>query len=265
MNTQDIPLNRLYDELSYLWPLMSPPGEYAEEAGYWLELLREQAGPGRHEILELGVGGGHNLSHLTAHFDATAVDISAKMLAHSRRLNPSVVHHVGDMRKVRLGRRFKAVLIHDAINHMLSENDLLATFRTAAAHLEPSGVLIVTPDFFTETFFSPCIECRTRINEEMQLTCFEYAHDPNPQDTTIETVFTHLIREKESLRIEHDRMVTGLFPKETWVRLISEIGFAFEERSYPLRSINRPYLMLIGRLQGSVEKQATPDQTVMGR
>ena len=85
METSAIPLNRLYGDLAYLWPLFSPPEEYAEEAGFWRRLLRELAGPGRHRVLELGVGGGHNLSHLAGEFEATAVDLSPTMLELSRR------------------------------------------------------------------------------------------------------------------------------------------------------------------------------------
>ena len=138
--------NRMYDEFAYLWPMVSPPEEYAEEAGHWRQALRDKLGAGQHEILELGVGGGHLLSHLTAEFHATAVDISEKMLANSTRLNPQVKHYVGDMRSVRLNKKFKAVLIHDAIAYMLTESDLRATFATARSHLEPGGVFITCPD-----------------------------------------------------------------------------------------------------------------------
>ena len=55
-------LNRLYDEFAHLWPLISAPEEYAVEAQHWRDALREKLGPGRHEILELGVGGGHNIA-----------------------------------------------------------------------------------------------------------------------------------------------------------------------------------------------------------
>ena len=123
--------NRMYDEFAHLWTLISAPEDYAEEARYWRDALREKLGPGRHEILELGVGGGNNLSHLTSGFQATAVDISEKMLANSTRLNPGVEHHVGDMRTVRLEREFKAVLIHDAISYLTTEDDLRKTFATA--------------------------------------------------------------------------------------------------------------------------------------
>ena len=69
-------LKRMYDELAHLWRLISPPEDYADEARYWRDALRAKLGSGRHEILELGVGGGNNLSHLTSEFQATAVDLS---------------------------------------------------------------------------------------------------------------------------------------------------------------------------------------------
>ena len=130
--------HRLYGDLAHLLPLMSPPDIYKEEARYWLRELRARLAPGKRRILDLGTGGGHHLHRLTAEFDATAVDLSEAMLSHSRRLNPGVDHHVGDMRTVRLGETFDAVLVHDAISYMTTEADLLSVFATARAHLRPS-------------------------------------------------------------------------------------------------------------------------------
>ncbi|MEE9601201.1 MAG: class I SAM-dependent methyltransferase, partial [Thermoplasmata archaeon] len=179
---------RMYDEFANLWPLISAPEDYAEEAGYWRELLRGKLGRGRHEILELGVGGGNNLSHLTSDFQATAVDISEKMLANSIRLNPGVEHHVGDMRTVRLGRTFKAVLIHDAIDYLLSEAEIRDTFATARTHLQTGGVFITAPDWYRETFLGRSVSSKTRCTDRLELTVIEYCHDPDTSDTTIETV-----------------------------------------------------------------------------
>ncbi len=251
VDPESIGLNRLYDDLAYLWPLLSPPEEYAEEAGHWRATLRELLGPGRHRVLELGVGGGHNLSHLTADFEATAVDLSGEMLAHSRRLNPSVRHHAGDMRHVRLGEKFAAVLIHDAISYMRSESDLAAVFATAAAHLEPGGVLVMAPDHFRDSFQGPVADHRTHSAEGVHLTYFEYTYDPDPTDTTIETLYTYFILRDGRLRIEHDRHLTGLFPRSTWARLMREAGFGYEERSYHLSEEDGEYVLLVGRLPGA--------------
>ena len=123
--------------MAYLWPIISPPEEYGSEAIYFRDVILEELGPGRHRLLELGVGGGHNLSHLTVDFDCTAVDLSPDMLALSERLNPGVPHLEGDMRSIRLEKIFDAVLIHDASSYILFEEDLKDTFTTAAVHLRP--------------------------------------------------------------------------------------------------------------------------------
>ena len=99
---------RLYSELAEWWPLLSAPGDYDEEAGYFRELLVEACNP--RTVLELGSGGGNNASHLKRHFDLTLVDRSPQMLAVSRALNPECEHVAGDMRSIRLGRQFDAKL-----------------------------------------------------------------------------------------------------------------------------------------------------------
>lgn len=97
---------RLYGELAHLWPLVSPVSEYAQESNNWRSALRAELGPGRHDILELGAGGGHLLYYLKDDFEVFAVDSSEEMLRNSRKLNPEVLHHVGDMKQVRLGENF---------------------------------------------------------------------------------------------------------------------------------------------------------------
>lgn len=239
----------MYDEFAHLWTLISAPEDYAEEARYWREILREKLGPGRYEILELGVGGGNNLSHLTDDFQATAVDLSERMLANSIKLNPGVKHHIGDMRSVRLGRKFKAVLIHDAINYMLTEDDLRAVFTTAAAHLDPGGVFVTAPDNFRESFQNHRVHHSTRSDDSTTLTHIEYEYDPDPSDTTVETLMFYLIRQNGELNVELDRHVIGLFPIQTWLALMEEAGFTAEKRDYPVHEDNSQAYLLVGVLR----------------
>ena len=243
-------LNRMYDDFAHLWPLVSMPQEYAEEAGYWRDVLRAKLGPGRHEILELGVGGGHNLSHLTGEFAATAVDISEKMLAQCHDVNPDVPLHVGDMRTVRLGKKFKAVLVHDAIGYMLTEADLRQAFTTAAEHLEPGGVFVTAPDHFRETFHSPCVEHTTNSDGQTEVTLIQYEYDPDPNDTMTETLMFYLIRTKQGLRVEQDRHLLGLFPLEVWLELMREVGFTAEKCPYPVHDDGRESYLLVGTWNG---------------
>ncbi len=228
-----MPQHRMYHDLAYLWPIISPPEEYTVEAWHLREVIHTRLGPGKHTLLELGVGGGHVLSHLTRDFQATAVDLSEDMLSLSRQLNPGVAHHTGDMRSVRLGQTFDVVLIHDAINYMLTEADLQAAFQTARAHLKPGGVLITAPDWFQETFSGPSVQHWIQRRDDLEVTFIEYLNDPDPQDTTIESVFFYVIKEQGQLRVEQDHHTSGLFPKNTWLQLMSDTGFIAGEVQYP--------------------------------
>ena len=225
--------NRLYADLAHLWPLMSPPEDYADEAVCWARELRKRLGSGRARILDLGTGGGHLLHHIASGFDATAVDLSAAMLAHSRRLNPEVTHRVGDMRTIRLGETFDAVLIHDAIDYMTTEDDLLAAFATARAHLRRGGLLLTAPDDYVETFVPPRVWYETRRANGAELTFVEYSTDTDPDDTQAETVYVFFFEQDGALRVEVDRHATGLFPISTWERLLIKSGFEPERIDYP--------------------------------
>ena len=190
-------------------------------------------GIGRHTLLELGVGGGHNLSHLTAEFDCTAVDLSPDMVALSLGLNPGVEHHVADMRSVRLGRTFDAVLVHDAVSYLLTEQDLRETFDTAAIHLRSGGVFMVAPDWVQETFPDGWVYSWDRRQDNITVNIEEVMLDPDPSDTQVESTYTYTITKDGETTVEIDTHVTGLFAIDTWTRLMGEAGFAVELRPLP--------------------------------
>jgi len=250
MKSNEIAVGRLYDDLAHLVHLVSPPADYAEEAACWRGVLAEKLGAGgRPSLLELGVGGGHNLSHLTHAYEAVGVDLSPAMLELCRRLNPGVELLRGDMRSVRLGRRFDAVLIHDAVSYLLSAQDIAATFATAAAHLRPGGVLIACPDNYAESFNSPQTCQIDHAADGVALTYFEYLHDPDPADNAIEAIMTFFIRDQGGLRVELDRHVMGLFARSVWTEAMAQAGFDVEVRPFALSSLDRPYELLVGVLR----------------
>ncbi|MCS5668161.1 MAG: class I SAM-dependent methyltransferase [Dehalococcoidia bacterium] len=219
--------------MAYLWPIISPPEEYGSEARYFRDVILEELGPGRHRLLELGVGGGHNLSHLTVDFDCTAVDLSPDMLALSERLNPGVPHREGDMRSIRLEEIFDAVLIHDASSYILFEEDLKDTFTTAAVHLRPGGVFMVAPDWVQETFPDGWVYDWDRRQGNIEVNIQEVMLDPDTTDTQVESTYTYTIRKDAETTIEVDTHITGLFPVSTWSGLMGQAGFDVEVRAIP--------------------------------
>ena len=216
------------------------------------DVIREELGVGRHKLLELGVGGGHNLSHLIAEFDCTAVDLSPDMLALSKGLNPGVEHHVGDMRDIRLGKIFDAVLVHDAASYLLSEQDLAETFATAAAHLRPGGLLMVAPDWVQETFPDGWVYNWDRQQGDIEVNIQEVMVDPDPSDTQVESTYTYNIKKGGETTVEVDTHITGLFPIQTWSGLMGQAGFTVEVRALPPNEGGYGSWLFIGVLGAAV-------------
>ncbi len=216
---------RIYSDLAPWFHLLTHPSDYGEEAMFITQVVETTVEGSAETLLELGSGGGNNASHLKRRFACTLTDLSADMLALSRGLNPECEHIEGDMRTLRLDRTFDAVLVHDAVMYMTSEEDLRATIDTVAAHLRPGGVAILEPDT-TRDMFAP----RTRHGGHdgdggRSLRYLEWESDSDPADSMYEVDFVLALREPDQpLRIVHDRHVCGLFPEETWRRLIDDAG-----------------------------------------
>jgi SAM-dependent methyltransferase len=220
---------RLYGELAPWFHLLTAPEDYAEEAELYGRLFVARADGPVQTVLELGSGGGNNASHLKRHFTLTLVDRSSEMLALSRRLNPEVEHVEGDMRSVRLDRAFDAVFVHDALAYILTEPDLQAVFETAAAHCRTGGSGVFVPDYVQETF-EPRTSHGGHDSEdgERGLRYLEWVR-ADPSDPTRHVVdFAYLIREGDEIRVEQDRHVCGLFPRDTWVHALDAVGFNVE-------------------------------------
>jgi SAM-dependent methyltransferase len=216
---------KLYGELAEWWPIFSGPEEYREEAVYFARTLIASSNPPPRSVLELGSGGGNNAYHLKAHFEMTLVDRSPGMLAISREINPGCEHLKGDIRKVRLGRTFDAVFVHDAICHMTTEADLRAVMKTAFDHLRPGGVALFVPDEVRETFAE---ETDHGGNDAKRgsVRFLQWITDPDPRDTNYLVDFAILIKNgRGQTRLVHDRHKLGLFPRAKWRSLLREVGF----------------------------------------
>jgi SAM-dependent methyltransferase len=222
----------LYDEFVPWYRLLDPPEDHADEASLYAASLR-RATPGARTLLELGAGAGHNALHLKRDFTCTLSDLSPGMLALSRELNPECEHQLGDMRSLRLGRTFDAVLVHDAIVYMTSERDLRAALETAFVHTRPGGAALIAPDIFREDF-AELTQVHQGDDASRMLRVFEWMWDPDPDDSTYTVEYAFMMREGKELRVAHDRHVEGLFSRATWTKLLNEVGYTVETVARPV-------------------------------
>lgn len=215
---------KLYGELASWWHLLSPPEDYAEEAASYIAAIDALTKREVKHVLELGSGGGNNASFLKARWSMTLTDLSEDMLAQSRAINPECEHVPGDMRTLRLDREFDAVLVHDAVMYMTTEEHLADAIGTAAAHLRSGGVALFVPDDTAETY-EP-VDAWEGHDGDGRSVRYLMWYAPLAAGATSTTVtFVVVLREAgEPARAVVDEHAFGLFPRETWMRLIADAG-----------------------------------------
>lgn len=223
----------LYRELVDWYRLVDPPADHADEAAAYQAALERAASPPPETLLELGAGAGHNAFHLKRRFRCTLSDLSPEMSALSRELNPDCEHVLGDMRTLRLGRTFDAVLVHDAVMYMTSAADLRAAIETAFVHTRPGGAAVFAPDCTRDTFREQAILLESDEGTR-SMRGIEWSWDPDPADETYAVEYAFLLRDGQEVRSVHDRHVEGLFSRATWVRLLEDAGFRVDMFPRPL-------------------------------
>jgi SAM-dependent methyltransferase len=224
----------MYADLAPWFHLLTHPSDYADEASHIAALIEAAADGPAQTLLELGAGGGNNASHLKSRFSCTLTDVSTEMLELSRSLNPECEHIAGDMRTLRLGRVFDAVLAHYALMYMTTEEDLGAAIRTAGEHLRPGGGAVFVPDTTRDAFEALTSHGGHDGDDGRALRYLEWWSDPDPEDSTYDVDYVVALREPgRPLRIVHDHHVCGVFSEAMWQRLIRDAGLELVDVDVP--------------------------------
>jgi SAM-dependent methyltransferase len=237
---------RLYTDLASWFHLLTSPEDYEEEAAIYRQMLLNHCSKLPKTVLELGSGGGNNASHLKAHFNMTLVDLSSEMLGVSRPLNPECEHIQGDMRSMRLGREFDAVFVHDAVCYMTSENELRHAIETAFVHCASGGATLFVPDYIRENFREQT-ENGGHDGDGRALRYLVWTRDTDGTDCVYEVDFAYLLVEDvQPARVVHDHHVEGLFSREIWMRLLTDVGFKARELPFLHSEVPEGSVVFVG-------------------
>jgi len=141
----------VFDEYARYYDLLYQDKDYQAEADYVASLIR-RFHPHARFILELGSGTGIHASILAKQgFYVYGVERSPEMLSRSLNLleNTNQAERqrlsfvLGDIRNIRLSKRFDAVMaLFHVISYQTTNDDVIAAFRTAREHLNPDGLFI---------------------------------------------------------------------------------------------------------------------------
>jgi len=165
------PTRAAYDSFAPFYDLYTHDFEYRP----WLRNI--EAAAVRHglrgsRVLDVGCGTGKSfLPLLELGYEVTACDLSEGMLARAQEVaGDAVVLHVADMRELpTLGRFDFVTCICDALNYMLTDDDLAAAFEGVARNLRPGGLFAF--DLVTIGRFRASLSCDTAWEVENAFFC----------------------------------------------------------------------------------------------
>ena len=141
----------VFADYSRYYDLLYRDKDYLSEANYVAGLIHRFNSTAQ-SILELGSGTGIHASLLAENgFTVHGIERSPEMLAQTLALTEKNVvsgHELlafsqGDIRDIRLNRRFDAVIsLFHVISYQTANDDVFSTFQTAREHLNPGGIFI---------------------------------------------------------------------------------------------------------------------------
>ncbi len=213
-----------YENLAWVETILGNPRIVSDEAELYCKAIRKYSKIPTHTLLHLGCGAGSHDHTFQKHFHVTGVDISRGMLKIARKRNPKIDYRCRDMRTVRLGRQFDAVIIPESVGYMTTVNYLKKAILTARLHLKPDGILLIVAHVQEEFRENNFVYSGSTRN--CHVTVFENNHILNSSKSCYEATMVYLIRRDGRLTICSDRHKIGLFKAATWSRLLKNEGFS---------------------------------------
>jgi SAM-dependent methyltransferase len=144
-------LMTVFANYSRYYDLLYRDKDYASEAAFVLDLIREHRGDTR-AILDLGCGTGLHARHFAgAGICVHGVDRSESMLDQAKarwgalpsEVADRLVFSQGDARAIRLEQTFDAVVsLFHVVSYQTTNQDVLNTFETVRVHLKAGGVFV---------------------------------------------------------------------------------------------------------------------------
>lgn len=228
--TQKYDENDMYGSFAFVYDRFMDNVPYQEWADYVESLLKEY-GISDGLVLDLGCGTG-SLTEILAEkgYDMTGIDISADMLdiAMQKRAasGKDILYLLQDMREFELYGTVRAVVsICDSINYLMSEEDLLQTFRLVNNYLDPGGIFIF--DLNMAYKYRELIGDST-IAENQDGASFIWENTWYEEEQVNEYDLTIFVEEEQGLYRKYEEThLQKAYEVETVRRLIEEAGMEF--------------------------------------
>jgi len=221
----------VFGSYSRYYDLLYRDKDYPSEARYVDGLIRKHV-PDPSSVLELGCGTGrYTREFARLGYAVRGVDLSTEMIDESRKTPcDGVSFSCGDMRSLRLGKRFDAVVaLFHVLSYQTTDEDVRSALITVGEHLKSGGVAVL--DFwYGPAVLSQRPEVRFKEVSDASIEVSRIAIPVLHDDINVVDVnYRAFIKEKSSGRIDELRECHRMryFFYAEIKRFIQEAGMTF--------------------------------------
>ncbi|MBA6437038.1 class I SAM-dependent methyltransferase [Streptomyces sp. GMR22] len=210
--------------------------DYAAEAATVVRCIRDR-NPEANLLLDVACGTGSHLTHFAGVFaEVGGIDLSEDMIRIAGDRVPGVSLRQGDMRTFDLGRTFDAITcMFSSVGYLTTVDELNATLRQFARHLEPGGVAVIEPWWSPDTFLPGYIQGDAVTVDGRTIS--RVSHSVLSDERTASRMEVHYIVAEPATGIQHftDVHVMTLFSRAEYEEAFRRAGFSvtFQESGRP--------------------------------
>ena len=137
-------MNDLFGAYADFYDALYAEKDYEAECDFFMLMVAKFARGPVHSVLDLGCGtGGHAKVLVDRGLEVTGVDQSEAMLAQACVKVPSATFEGGDVRDVRLRKKFDAAIsMFAVVTYQTTPEDQVKFYRTARKHLPAGGLFV---------------------------------------------------------------------------------------------------------------------------
>jgi SAM-dependent methyltransferase len=190
---------KVYDVV-YRWK------DYDKETVWLKEILASHGHPAG-TLLDVACGTGQHLSRLRDTYEVVGLELDPEMAALARARNLKVLE--GDMEDFDLARRFDIVTcLFSSIGYMETPERLRKAIANMAAHLKPSGLLVVEPWFSPDQWREGYVHADYVDDEDLKIARMSVSRTDGPVSVLD---LHHMVATSDGVEtfVTHHRM--GLF------------------------------------------------------
>jgi ubiquinone/menaquinone biosynthesis C-methylase UbiE len=216
----------LYGSLAWCYDFISTGEEHKKEASFIQTAIKALKKSEGDRLLDVGCGHGWHDYFLKKDFKITGVDLNETILEIAKKRNPDVDYSLGDVRNLDLNKEFDVVLSFDALEHLLTYEELETALTNLLKHLAEDGVLIFHLDRLRETFQEFRIAGSGQYTKgDTHVAFLDLEYDKNPEDAIADGCLVFLIKEEgKDLYVRLLEAKSGLFELAEIQRILDDMG-----------------------------------------